>query len=582
MNSGNFDKAESITLNIQDKALRKELVLYRKILLGNQIFVDFKERWKDSTSTAFNINLINRALDNYLVKGNEIKAFNLLKQSFLLAKKNGNKIISIESLKLILEMYQRFGSLIGDETYKYFTKEYRSLAYNKIEKLNCELRELELEVKFKDNLGHDIVDSLENLNTEPYPLLQGRKYIALSAFFRYHVKDIAKSTFYIQKAIKVYSYPKGLFQQERFITAKINLAIVLNEKKQYNESLKVLEEIQLNSDFYLFRLLESYVLYWKHIIHERLGDEMKSLAFYNRYLELELLNDQSRKLQTVSEYETKYQTAEKEKQLLIEQQEKKQNRDIAIGLGGLLLFGFLTFYLIQKNTSKKRKLAEQKTQLEQQKVATLLKDQELNAIDAMISGQEKERQRVANELHDDLGSLMATIKLHFDNIRLDGKDPALKSASNLLEKAYQKIRGIAHAKNSGVIAHQGLVPAINKMAKTISETNQMQFEVNDFGMKNRLENSLELSIFRIIQELITNIIKHAKATKASIQLTQHEDSINILVADNGQGFDTATIPANEDGIGLRNIEKRIEHLEGNFTIDSALEKGTSIIIDIPI
>ncbi len=259
---------------------------------------------------------------------------------------------------------------------------------------------------------------------------------------------------------------------------------------------------------------------------------------------------------------------------------KNQNWLIAAGLA--ILFGIGITILLQKNTTKKRKLAEQKALLEQQKVETLLKEQELVSIDAMIAGQEKERTKVANELHDDLGSLMATVKLHFDNLKVDKKDPALKNVQDLLERAYQKIRGMAHAKNSGVMANQGLLPAIKKIAKTISETNALEVTVEDFGLGERMENSLELIIFRILQELIANIIKHAKATKANIQFTQHGNNLNIIVEDNGKGFDMSAIQREKNGMGLGTIEKRIEHLEGSFTVDSILGKGTSILIDIPV
>ena len=260
----------------------------------------------------------------------------------------------------------------------------------------------------------------------------------------------------------------------------------------------------------------------------------------------------------------------------------KANQNLLISAFLLLIFGGFIAFLLQKNTSKKRKLAEQQEEIQKQKVETLLKEQELTNIDAMIAGQEKERHRVANELHDDLGSLMATIKLHFNNIEITKEDTALKKADQLLEQAYQKVRGIAHAKNSGVIANQGLVPAVQRMAKTISGTNKIKLEVHHFGLEERMENSLELSIFRMIQELVTNTIKHAEATKGSIQLTQHEQSLNILIEDNGKGFDTSKIATTDTGMGLHTIEKRIEHLEGNFTVDSILGKGTSIIIDIPI
>ena len=151
-----------------------------------------------------------------------------------------------------------------------------------------------------------------------------------------------------------------------------------------------------------------------------------------------------------------------------------------------------------------------------------------------------------------------------------------------MEEAYQKIRGMAHSKNSGVMSDQGLLAAIQGMARTVSSSNALDLQVEDFGMGERLENSLELSIFRIIQELVANIIKHADASKAAIHITQHEESLNIIVEDNGQGFDRSHWNGKSPGMGLTNIEKKVEHLGGNFTIESMVGKGTSVIIDIPV
>ena len=266
----------------------------------------------------------------------------------------------------------------------------------------------------------------------------------------------------------------------------------------------------------------------------------------------------------------------------ISEQSRKRNRNWLVVAGIALLFGSSFAVLLQQNTFKKKKLAEQEVILKQQKVENLLKEQELVSIDAMIAGQEKERQKVAGELHDDLGSLMATIKLHFDNVQTNEEDPALKNAQQLLEEAYQKIRGIAHGKNSGVMSDQGLLYAVQNMANSISESKVLEVLVEDFGMGERLENSLELSIFRMIQELVANVIKHAEATKVTIQLTQHQDNLNIIIEDNGKGFDWSKINRNSSGMGLVTIEKRVEYLEGSFTVDSIIGKGTTILIDIPV
>ncbi|HZH70546.1 MAG TPA: ATP-binding protein, partial [Flavobacteriaceae bacterium] len=125
------------------------------------------------------------------------------------------------------------------------------------------------------------------------------------------------------------------------------------------------------------------------------------------------------------------------------------------------------------------------------------------------------------------------------------------------------------------------LPAITQLAKNASGVKNLTIEVADFGLEDRLENTLEIAIFRIIQELVANIIKHSQATEASISLTNHKDVLNIIVEDNGIGFDLSKI-RNSSGMGISNIEKRVEHLGGSMEIDTSHKKGTSIIINIPI
>ena len=151
----------------------------------------------------------------------------------------------------------------------------------------------------------------------------------------------------------------------------------------------------------------------------------------------------------------------------------------------------------------------------------------------------------------------------------------------LLKDAYSQVRGIAHEKNSGVMAKDGLLPAIEKLAQTVSSSQGLKIEVQDFGLEDRLSNDLEITIFRIIQELVTNIIKHAQATEAIISLTQHDGELNIMVEDNGIGFKAGKL-TDKNGMGLGSIERRVEHLEGAMAVDSSPGNGTSIIIDIPL
>ncbi|MCB0458340.1 MAG: sensor histidine kinase [Flavobacteriaceae bacterium] len=288
----------------------------------------------------------------------------------------------------------------------------------------------------------------------------------------------------------------------------------------------------------------------------------------------------------ISELNIRLQTAEKEKQLLLEQQQRKQTRNIAYGLAGASLLIGLIGFLTYKNTRRKQRIAEQEKELEIQKKEKILKDQELNAIDAMIAGQEKERERLASDLHDSVGATLSAAKLQFDHLaknkdKLESLEELFQKTGTLLDEAYTEVRSMAHLKNSGVIAKKGLLPAIVTLAKNASATGQLQMEVQDFGLDERLDNALEISIFRMIQELVTNIIKHSEATEATISITQHDTMLSIIVEDNGKGFDPRKTHSKE-GMGLSGIEKRIEHLEGTLEVDSTPNKGTSILIELPL
>ncbi len=254
-----------------------------------------------------------------------------------------------------------------------------------------------------------------------------------------------------------------------------------------------------------------------------------------------------------------------------------------VGVG----FLFLASYFAYANQLSKNRMQEKEKEVQAMKLEKVLKDQEIFGIDAMIEGQEKERQRIAADLHDNLGSALATVKLHFQHIKarkdLNGSEQELllQKTDDLLEEAYQKVRGIAHAGNAGVNAQEGLLPSIKNFASKVSIINRLEIDVEEHGMNKRMENSLEITVFRIIQELITNIIKHANATAAVIHLTHHEDAINLMVEDNGNGFDISTIKPS-GGMGLHSIQKKIENLGGRVTIDSIVQKGTTVIIDIPL
>jgi signal transduction histidine kinase len=298
------------------------------------------------------------------------------------------------------------------------------------------------------------------------------------------------------------------------------------------------------------------------------------------YTEDAMLNYKTNLIE-INRLNVELQTQEKENSNL----QLRQNRNwLLSALGGVALL-LVASYFAYANQRTKNEIQAQEKKVQAMKLEKVLKDQEIFGIDAMLEGQEKERLRMASDLHDNLGGLLAAVKLHLQSLtskkNFMGSDHALNRTEALLEEAYQQVRGMAHAGNAGVNAQEGLLPAIKNFATKVSILNRLTIDVQEHGMNSRLENSLEISIFRITQELITNVIKHAHANAAVIHLTQYEDTINLMVEDNGVGFDISQIKPSA-GMGLHSIQRKIENLGGRVTIDSIAQKGTTVIIDIPL
>ncbi|MEZ4854521.1 ATP-binding protein [Flavobacterium sp.] len=330
-------------------------------------------------------------------------------------------------------------------------------------------------------------------------------------------------------------------------------------------------------------------IYFLHKAHQQKEDYKRALEYYFDFIEKNDGFNQIKQDRRLQKFELEKQalrdSIKNTTQTLFFKDEITKNKKVK----NLITYGWISSFLlliviayfVYKNFKRKQIILEQQKELDIQKLQMRLKNQELNAVDAMVEGQEKERKLIADELHDDLGGLMTTLKIHLESLKHKPDATLYDKTSHLLEQAYQKIRTIAHIKNSGVLADKGLLKAVKSLAESITETNKINVSVIDFELDTRLENSLEISIFRIIQELITNAIKHAKPSEINIYLTKHDTTINIMIEDNGKGFNTKIL-SKTNGIGIKNIEKKVEQLNGTISIESETNKGTNIIIDLPI
>ena len=267
--------------------------------------------------------------------------------------------------------------------------------------------------------------------------------------------------------------------------------------------------------------------------------------------------------------------------------DKRQNKILFISALGAFLSAVLIAFLWIKNTNRKKLIAEQNQSIEEQKVLTLIQEQELQVVDAMIKGQDQERQKIAEELHDGLGSSLATLKLHTENLLINpkisenSKTKLISKIDQIIDETYKKVRNISHVKSNTTVEQKGLVAALEKLAGQINTDSSTQVHIDIFGFEKLAKNELKIFIYNSIQELLTNAIKHAHADEINIQITQHENELNILIEDNGNGF-IVNEKIFEKGIGLYQIRKKVLLMGGRFIIDSAPQKGTTININIPV
>ena len=588
----NFSLAESYVFKKKLKEnLRRDLISL--ILLKKNIGTDKIPEIKISKETHDlkyrYLYYLNNGLIEYHHNENAFKAYDSFFKSLEIAKSINNKILICESIRNLLNIYLSQGTFLEDNSYKDFFQIYKENIFDEYELISYNYYKFKLHListNFK-NANKNVYNKLKiKLKKNSFPFLNILQNMSNASYHFHVLKNIDSAFYYLNLSRNNLDekIPKHL---------NIKNAILLNQAKYYlvidslGVSQKILNSLKVSKKGYLNKNTYTYFLDRKWSLFKKMSVVDSTLIYANLYLDNKFLANLYQTKYQIADIKTKYKTEKKEKQILIEKQKNKTKQNLLVGSILVIILGGIIGTLSLKNSKRKRKLAEQQKELETQKNLALLKEQEITTINAMVDGQEKERKRIAEDLHDNLGSVLATLKLHFENLKINrekkkiNQEELFNKTETLIDEAYLKVRRIAHAKNAGVIANEGLLLAVQMMAEKISSADKIKIEVTHFGLDKPLENNLEITVFRIIQELVTNILKHAEATKASINISLYDKNLNIIIEDNGKGFDTKKVNL-RSGMGLSSIKTRIEYLQGNFQMDATIGKGSSMIIDIPL
>lgn len=326
---------------------------------------------------------------------------------------------------------------------------------------------------------------------------------------------------------------------------------------------------------------------YRHLsmLHEKQNKYSNALSALHLYMSYNdsILNLE--KIKAVNNLEVLHRTRQKENEIL-RLQKSEQEKDFAIKMSNIylaLILGVavaltIIVFLLKRNYSQKQRLQERRMkQMEQ--------EQQVMSLQSMVNGQEAERTRIARDLHDGLGGIFSTVKMYFSTLEHENEklkqNEIFRKSNTLIDTASVELQRIAHNMMPEVLVKLGLINAINDLCNQVNITKSLKVSLEVHGMNKRLPDNTEIILFRIIQELVNNIIKHAQATEAIIQFTKDQDRLSVVVEDNGIGFDSrATLNGNHSGIAA--IKSRVNYLNGTLTFDSQKNIGTTVMMDFVI
>lgn len=236
---------------------------------------------------------------------------------------------------------------------------------------------------------------------------------------------------------------------------------------------------------------------------------------------------------------------------------------LAAAVGVALLLIITILYFIQNKKYQQT--------LKEQELERLKKAQEIKELNAMMQGQEEERNRIAEDLHDRLGARLSAIKLLTLN---NGQKNS--TLSEMVEDAIKETREISHNLSTDMLTRFGLPNAINDFVRTVNESNQIEGDFTTTNLEERLPKVFEKTIFHIVLELVNNTIRHADASSFFIQLTRYNNEIDLIYEDDGSGFDAKQTTFT--GMGMKNLTARVESIKGKINFDSMPGKGIQVVM----
>lgn len=390
----------------------------------------------------------------------------------------------------------------------------------------------------------------------------------------------------------LYYYNKSLTVEggnslERRLTALLNMGEAYNKIGNHNKSLYYYTAARKLADSVGIKNHRLASLWFNLAVgNNNLGNYKKAIQFFELYTNLRdsLLNAE-RNL-SIDNLDAKYRTAEKDKELAINQlllaRQKSQLREKNIWIISISCFVIsliVLFGLGYRNHHHRQRL-------QKEYIRNLEQKQEINHLTSVMKGEEKERTRLARELHDGIMVQLSTVRMNLKSLPAPYKAlqevPYYKQTIDLLENVSKELRQTAHNLMPDMLLEGGISEAVFYFCKTIEQNTKINITFQQHEALPRFNREFEMSIYRIVQELVQNIIKHAHADSAIVQLIYRHDVLFLTVTDDGIGFEIQNLTNDIAGMGLKSIRSRVSVMNGTMDIQTKKNEGTSIYLEFDL
>lgn len=380
--------------------------------------------------------------------------------------------------------------------------------------------------------------------------------------------------------------PRAIYSINRLKGAKYKSLI---SKQDYKGALAVLHDL-VNSP----ALINTDKRIWYKDLattYAAAGNKSEAYNWSAKYIVLSDSLYEAKFENDVVELEKKYKEAENQKKIALLQAAnekaalKSRNNQLLAGLlGGSSIFLLALAILGWLYYRNSRKLVVHKELSHQQELKDISQQQQLKVAGALLQGEERERKRLAGDLHDGLGGMLAGVKINLSRLSPTAQEDVftkdLPVIINQLDKSVNELRRIARNMMPESLLNSGLEIALKEICESFTSP-ALTVDFQAYNIEKDITQDMQVTIFRIVQELLANAVRHAGATTILVQCSQNENAFYITVEDNGKGFKEDQVNAGK-GIGLTNVKNRVDYLKGTLEIESAPGAGTTINIEFHV